>query len=284
MNLTDIAEDIRNVIYNRQKEYELSFIEDTHTYFMKDMTGKVRNDYPSVSKVLKYFYDEFDSDSIAYKKAKGDLNKKEELLNEWKRISDLSLNLGSRTHYLLEKEILSLFNIDKVVREPVFECDFETILKSDSMVSAGIRYANLMKERGAILLDTEVVMGHPELEYVGQADKLWLIQNKEKTDFGLIVTDWKTGNPKNFIPTMYTKKMKYPFFYLDDTALGHYSIQLPLYGKLFLKMLEGTKYEKLKLYGSIVVLLKENGDFEEFRIDKEIIDNVLSMNPLKYKK
>jgi len=284
MNLSEVAEDIRNVIYNKQKEYELSFIEDTHTYFMKDSTGNLRNDYPSVSKILKYFYDEFDSDAIAEKKAKGDPKKKQELLDGWKKISDLSLNLGSRTHYLLEKEVLSLFNIEKNVREPAFECDFETTLKSDSMVSAGIRYANLMKERGAVLLDTEVVMGHPKLEYVGQADKMWLIQNKEKTEFGLIVTDWKTGNPKNFLPTTFTKKMRYPFFYLDDTALGHYNIQLPLYGKLFLRMLEGTKYEKLRLYGSIIVLLKDNGDFEEFRVDKEIIDNVLSMNPLTYKR
>jgi hypothetical protein len=45
-----------------------------------------------------------------------------------------------------------------------------------------------------------------------------------------------------------------------------------------LKMLEGTKYEKMKLLGCIVVLLKENSEYEEFRVPKEVINKILEMD------
>ena len=38
-----------------------------------------------------------------------------------------------------------------------------------------------MEERGAVLLDTEIILGDPELGYVGQPDKIWLMFNKQKT-------------------------------------------------------------------------------------------------------
>ena len=75
---------------------------------------------------------------------------------------------------------------------------------------------------------------------------------------------------------MYNPFDKYP-----NNQLGHYYLQLPLYGKLLIKMLEGTKYENLKLYGSVVVLLKDNADFEEFRVPKEVQDIILSMDITK---
>jgi hypothetical protein len=76
--------------------------------------------------------------------------------------------------------------------------------------------------------------------------------------------------------------MKKPFEKYPDTALGHYYVQLPLYGKLFLKMLQGTKYENLKIYGCIVVLLKDSSEYEEFRVPKEIINMVLDMKMENY--
>jgi hypothetical protein len=78
--------------------------------------------------------------------------------------------------------------------------------------------------------------------------------------------------------------MKFPFVDLPNNALGHYFIQLPLYGKLILKMLEGTKYEKIRIYGGIVVLLKDDGDYEEFRIPKQTLTTVLEMDICKFLK
>jgi len=282
MDLNKIAKEIRDILQKRRDELELTFVEDTHTYYMKDLNGVIRSDYPSVSKVMKYFYEEFDTEGISFKKAKGDPEVQQQLLDEWKAAGDYSTNMGSRVHYLLEKKLIEMFGSYKEVRQPIFECDFTQILKGDSMVIAGTDYLNLMIERGAVLLDTEIVLGDPELEYTGQPDKVWLIMNKEQTEFGLVITDWKSNKPKNFEESHFTKRMKYPFQKHPNNALGHYFTQLPFYGKLLLKMLQGTKYENIKLYGCVVVLVKETGDYEEFRVPKEVQQTILDMDMKKY--
>lgn len=282
MNLKQIASEIRQILEDKRKELELTFVEDTHTYYMKDLDGNIRTNFPSVSKVLKKFYEEFDSETISYNKANGDPEVQKKLLAEWKAAGDYSTNMGSRVHYMLEKKLIEDYGNYKEVRQPIFECDFTQILKGDSMINAGTKYLKLMSERNTVLLDTEIVLGHPELGYTGQPDKVWIVENKQKTGFGILITDWKTNKPKNFIPNRFTKKMKHPFTDVDDTSLGHYYLQLPLYGKLLLKMLEGTKYENLRLYGCIVTLLREDSEFEEFRVPQKVIDTILDMDVKKY--
>jgi len=281
MDLNKIAIEIREILYSTREELGLTFIEEDHVYFMKDVNGKLRNDFPSVSKVLKKFYTEFPTEEVALNKAKGDVELAEQLKQEWALAGTYSTNMGSRTHYFLEKEIIKKFGDYKSVREPIFECDFTQILKSDSMIHAGKNYIDLMIERGAVLLDTEIVLGHPELGYTGQPDKVWLIIGKNG-EIGIIITDWKTNKPKNFESNQFTKPMKYPFTNQPDNALGHYFVQLPLYGKLLLKMLEGTIYGNIKILGCIVVLLKETSDYEEFRVPKDVINKVLEMNMKNY--
>jgi hypothetical protein len=282
MDLKKIASEIRQILEDKRKELELTFVEDTHTYYMKDLKGEIKTNFPSVSKVLKKFYEEFDSETISLNKAKGDPVEQQRLLAEWKAAGDYSTNMGSRVHYMLEKKLIEDYENYKEVRQPIFDCDFTQILKGDSMINAGNKYLKLMNERNTILLDTEIVLGHPELGYTGQPDKVWLVENKQKTGFGILITDWKTNKPKNFMPNKFTKKMKYPFTDIDDTALGHYYLQLPFYGKLLLKMLEGTKYENLRLYGCIVTLLREDSEFEEFRVPQKVIDTILEMNMKQY--
>ena len=282
MELNEVAKEIRDLLAKRREELELTFIEDTHTYYMKDVDGEIKSNFPSVSKVIKYFYDEFDSEGISLKKAQGDPEVQKQLLDEWKAAGDYATNMGSRVHYLLEKKLIEMFGNYKEVRQPIFECDFTQILKGDSMVSAGTNYLNLMIERGAVLLDTEIVLGDPELGYTGQPDKVWLIMNKEQTEVGLVITDWKSNKPKNFEESHFTTRMKYPFQKHPNNALGHYFTQLPFYGKLLLKMLQGTKYENIKLFGCIIVLVKENGEYEEFRVPKDVITTILGMDMSKY--
>jgi hypothetical protein len=282
MDLKKIASEIRDIISEKQKELELSFIEDTHTYFMKDLDGEVKTNFPSVSKVLKKFYPEFPTDEAAEKKSKGDPVVKQQLIEEWAAAGDYSTNMGSRVHYLLEKKLIEDYGNYKEVRQPIFDCDFTQILKGDSMVSAGNKYLKLMRERDTILLDTEMVLGHPELGYTGQPDKIWLVVNKKKDGFGLLITDWKTNKKKNFEENSFTKRMYPPFQKYPNTALGHYYIQLPLYGKLLMKMLEGSKYEDMKLYGCIVVHLTDDSDYEEYRVPQDVIDIVFNMNVKDY--
>lgn len=278
MDLKKESEKIREILNKRREDISLTFIEEDHLYFMRDENGMIRSNYPSVSKIIKKFYEEFDSEGISWRMSKGDKQKQKELLKEWADKGTYATNQGSRVHYILEKELIKDYGDYKNVREPIYECDEEQIERSNNMIGAGKDFLTLMHERNAVLLDTEIVLGDPELGYVGQPDKVWLVENKEGTDFGIIITDWKTNKPENFKKKHYTKKMYPPFDNIDSTALGHYYLQLPFYGKLLMKMLEGTEYEDKKLLGSIIVLVKEDGSFEEYRVPKDVTHKILLMD------
>ena len=277
IELKTITQEIRELVAQRQKSLGLTFEEEEHIYTMNGKT-----DYPSVSKVLKKFYTEFPVEEASYTKAKGDPQKQKELLEEWAAAGLYSTNMGSRVHYELEKELINRNGSYKEVRQPIFECDNVQLFKSDNMIVAGKKFLDLMEERGAVLLDTEMILGDPELGYVGQPDKAWLIMNIHQNEFGLVITDYKTNKPKNFLETRYTKRMLEPYQKQPDNALGHYFVQLPLYGKLLIKMLEGTKYENIKLYGCIVTHLKEDAEFDEYRVPKEVITTTLEMDMKQY--
>jgi hypothetical protein len=277
MKLSDVALEIREIISQKQNELGLSFEEENHIYTMNG-----RTDYPSVSKVLKKFYTEFPTEEAAYNKAGGDPQRQQELIEEWAAAGEYSTNMGSRVHFVLESEVIKRNGDYKQVRQPEFKCDLSQIMKGDNMIVAGKKYLKLMEERGAVLLDTEMVLGHPELGYTGQPDKVWLMMNRDKTEYGIVITDWKTNKPKNFTVTNYTKKMLHPFEDYHDNALGHYYIQLPLYGKLLLKMLEGTKYNNIKLYGCVISHLKEDCLYDEYKVPQDVVNIIMDMNVNQY--
>jgi hypothetical protein len=278
MNLKEIAQDIRDILSKRRNVLNLTFEEEGHEYTMTDVDGMLRKDFPSVSKVMKLFYDEFPTEEAARNKAKGDPYVMQTLLEEWAESGRISTNMGSRVHYELELETLKRHNLKKVVRQPIYECDMDMIMKGDRMIKAGYRFLKLMEERGAVLIDTEIVLGDPEFGYVGQGDTCWIIMNKQKTGFGFIITDYKTNKKKNMETNDFTKPMREPFKYLPNNALGHYNTQLPLYGKLLLKMLKGTKYENIPLLGCIIVHLTDEQEFVEHRVDRKVIDTILNMD------
>ena len=277
MDLKNIAIEIRELIGNRQNEMGLTFEEEKHLY---TMNGK--SDWPSVSKVLKIFYKEFPTEEAAYNKAGGDPQKQQELIEEWAAAGEYSTNMGSRVHFVLESELIKRNGNYKQVRQPEFKCDLSQLMKSDNMIIAGKRYLDLMEQRNLVLLDTEMILGHPDLGYTGAPDKVWLSFNKKGDEVGLVITDYKTNKKKNFETNKFTESMYEPFNYLPNNALGHYYVQLPLYGKLLIKMLQGTKYENIKLYGCIISHLREDTQFEEFRVPKRVIDTVLDMDVKKY--
>ena len=278
-DLKEVALEIRSIVSEKQEKLGLTFEEEKHIYTMNG-----RSDWPSVSKVLKKFYRAFPTEEAAYNKAGGDPYKQQALIEEWEAAGLYSTNLGSRVHYELEKFLIEQNGSYKEVRTPIFECDLTQLMKSDAMIMAGKRYLELMENRNVVLLDTEMVLGDPELGYVGQPDKVWLTYNKKGDDFGLLITDYKTNKPKNFKETMYTERMYKPFNKYPNIALGHYYLQLPFYGKLLLKMLEGTKYEKIKLYGCIISHLKEDTFFDEYRVPQDVIDLILNMDMREYLK
>jgi hypothetical protein len=277
MKLNEISLEIREIIDKKQKELGLTFEEERHIYTMNHSSN-----WPSVSKVLKKFYKEFPTEEASYYKAGGDPIKQQELIKEWAEAGRYSTNLGSRVHYELEKELVTRNGSYKKLRKPFFECDLSQLIKSDNMIIAGKKYLDLMEQRNLVLLDTEMVLGHPDLGYAGAPDKVWISFNKNGNEVGFVITDYKTNKKKNFETNSFTESMYEPFNDLPNNALGHYYVQLPLYGKLLIKMIQGSKYENIKLYGCIIVHLRDDGQFEEFRVPKKVINTVMNMNIKKY--
>ena len=282
MNLNEISEEVKELLEKRRQELELTFVEEEHIYYMKDVDGIIKSNFPSVSRVIKKFHKPFDANGMALKMSKGDPEGQSQLLAEWKRAGDLSTNMGSRVHFELESDLIGRFNNYKEVRRPIFEINEEQQRKSDNMIKSGKDFLDLMLERGGVLLDTEIVLGDPTEQYTGQPDKIWLMENKTKDSFGFVITDWKTNQPKNFEVQHYTGRLYPPFNNYHDNALGHYYLQLPLYGRLLSKMLENTKYNDTKLLGSVVVLLKEDSTFTEYRVPPQINNAILTMDLSKY--
>lgn len=264
-DLKEISEGINYVLNKRREELKLTFFEDTHIYEMLDNNGNLRSDWGSISKKIKNYHKEFNAPEKAMQMAKGDPVKRDLLLAEWKYKADYSTNKGSFVHYELEKYAVDLYGNFKEVRKPIFECDEEQLREGGLMINAGKQFIDLMHDRGAYLLDTEVVLGSPDIEAVGQADKFWVIYNKDKTEIGLVCTDWKTNQPKNFEVKYYTDKLYYPFNEYHNTALYHYHLQLPMYGGLMLDMLKNSEFKHIKLFGCVVVLLLADGSFKEYK-------------------
>ena len=282
MDLLEISKEINELLEKRRKELDITFVEEEHIYYMRDIDGVLRKTFPSVSKLIKKFHKAFDAEGTALRMSNGDPEAAAELQEQWRQAGSYATNMGSRVHFELETEAVSRNGDYKDVRQPIFECDETQLTRSNNMINAGKEFLNLMEERGAILLDTEIVLGDNELGYTGQPDKCWLMMNKEQTDFGLVITDWKTNQPKNFEVQHYTGKMFSPFQEYHDTALGHYYLQLPLYGRLLLKMLKGTKYENLKLLGCVIVLLKEDGTYVEYKVPQKVNKIVMDLDLSKY--
>lgn len=278
MDLKEKAFEIQEILKENRKRNRLSFVEQRHIYYMMDNNGKITTGFPSVSKVIKSFFKPFDSQGISLRMAKGDVEKQEQLLIEWKQAADDSINLGSRAHFELEKYLVALYDDYKEVRRPKFFCNEQQIIRSDKMIEGGKKFIDLMHERGAVLVDTEMIMGDPTLGYVGQSDNTWIMLNREKTDFGFVVSDYKSNQPKNFEVMPYTEKLYPPFQDYPDNALGHYYLQIPLYGKLLMKMLEGSRYEDKKFLGGVIVLLKDDGTFVEYKVPQPIVTTMLNLD------
>ena len=249
-----MAENIRKTLENRRKEISLSFREQDHTYFMTDEQGQSKTDFPSVSDILKNFHKPFKK--------------------QWSDSRIAGKNIGSKVHYNLEKLAIHQFGYHKTPRTPFFEIDKKQLRKSNSMINAGSDFLSWVQQKGAILLDTEMVLGDPELGYAGQPDKVWLEQSP--TGYGLVITDWKTNNPGNF-QNQYGS-MKDPFSNLGLSNLNKCYLQLSFYAKLLSKMLQGTKYENLQVDRCYIILLQENSSFRRFKVPDNIKNKVMNMN------
>lgn len=282
MNLNEIANDIIEILKSKRKEYKLTFKEEGHEYKMLDKNGKLRNNFPSVSSVIDEFYTPFDAHEKALQMSNGNVTEQQLLLENWANLGLYATNKGSRVHYELEKYALRKAKNNKHVRKPLFECDEQQMIDSDNMISAGKKFIDTMFDRGCVLLDTEAVLGSPNLGFVGQGDNFWLSLNKQKNGFGVVISDHKTNKVKNLIPQSYNDNLYPPFSDWVSYALTHYYIQLPLYGRLFKEMMIGTKYEDIPILGCIIDSLRDDGTFVEYRVPRIFQDTLLTMDLSPY--
>jgi len=278
MELKEISKEIKTILEENRRQHRISFVEAKHIYYMMDSEGKMRSGFPSVSKVIKNFFKPFDAQGISMKMAKGDPEVQKQLLAEWAQSGKDSVNLGSRVHYELEKYIIDQYGNYKEVRQPEFVITEEQRIKSDKMIQAGKDFIKLMHDRGGVLLDTEAILGNPEEGFVGSPDNIWLMMNKDQSDYGFVITDHKSGQPKNFEVFPYTGKLYSPFEQFHDNTLGHYYLQIPLYGRLLLRMLNGTKFQDKKFLGGVIALMKEDATFVEYKVPQPITTTILSMD------
>lgn len=282
IDLKQAVKEINEILENKRKELQLTFEEDTHTYTMLDENDVLRDDWVSVSGVVDEFYEIFKAFEKATQMSRGDDDERDRLLTEWRLKGSYATSKGSRVHYELEKYLINELGNYKEVRKPIYECDEQQMLDSDNMIIAGKKFLKLMKTRGAIPLDTEIIMGSLRDRYVGQCDNGWVMFDSGNNEIILVLSDWKTNQKKNFEVQHYTDNLYPPFDMYPSTALQHYFIQISLYARLLLDMLKGSKWENLKFAGGVIVLLKDDGEFEEYKIPKIFYDTILTMDLKPY--
>ncbi len=265
--LHNVAVSIREQLQKYKEENVLTFTEDTHAYsIFNKATGETVTSLPSVSKVYKRYKKQFDAMEVSLRLSKGDEKLALKLRNQWNENGTLQAHKGSYVHYHLEEYLRSIYNHKEEVRMPIFENEGVYRLEANAMIEQGKRWIQVMQERGAYLVATELEMGCLDVGMFGQLDKLWIMESKDNR-YGLVITDWKSNKKSKFEVDKYTDYMLTPFreINLFDNAIGEYSVQLSLYARLLSKMIN------VPFLGSVIVNVTPD-EFIEYRVSKKVLE------------
>lgn len=176
-------------MFNRD---DLEFNKTTHTYKLK---GK---EVPSVSRLIKNFYDPFDAETIAKRMEVQGKGNKDELLQAWKKKADSSIQKGNTIHDTAEVIINAYQKYSQhTIHLLNFLFDF---LRSEPEI-----------------LGTEIMVANEELQYAGTIDLLAAI------DGVIIMIDYKTNN--DLFKNYKGKTLKSPFADFLDSPFSHYVLQ-----------------------------------------------------------
>lgn len=268
-------------------EYRISrnitFEEEKHKYTMKYNGIDYSDKLMSTSKAYKKFKLPFDSISHSLRICKGDAELAMELRDKWTAKGIRSSTMGSYCHYHLEQYICELHKHKdpSEIRMPDIGNPDDYLSDAISMIEHGKSFVNWANKIGAVIIDTEAVMGCEEYELFGQADKFWLVRSKSGI-IGLLTTDWKTNEPNKFDVKYFTKNMLGPYQMLHDNAFGEYSVQLTMYSALFIKMINKMGYD-LPYIGSIIVNLTPYYNLQYrvesgiYGVTKSVLENKLHL-------
>lgn len=240
---------------NRYKDNFLFFDEGPHKY-----TDTLGNEYRSVTTLLGDYYNHFNADYWAHKKAKEQGKSEKQIRAEWDRIKDEACERGTSTHNGIEDAIKSVSKFKEAIKylEEVKSGRCITIADIPDLiprpldveefkVATNNKYPEIYRvfdfytEKGYIIYSE---IGAFLIDYLisGTID----IFCYRPTDF--VILDWKTNRDglkfeagyykkdKSTIPNQLTNEwikkkqnMLPPLNHLDDCNGMHYTMQLSLY-------------------------------------------------------
>ena len=240
---------------NRYKDNFLFFDEGPHKY-----TDTLGNEYRSVTTLIGDYYNHFDADYWAHKKAREQGKSEKQIRAEWNRIKDEACERGTTTHNGIEDAIKSVSKFKEAIKylEEVKSGRCITIADIPDLiprpldveefkVATNNKYPEIYRvfdfytERGYIIYSE---IGAFLIDYLisGTID----IFCYRPTDF--VILDWKTNRDglkfeagyykkdKSTIPNQLTNEwikkkqsMLPPLNHLDDCNGMHYTMQLSLY-------------------------------------------------------
>lgn len=196
----------------------IEFNEEAHIYTMNGTNP------PSVSSILKKYYEPFDEEYWSNRKAQELGVPVEDILKQWKDKNLLATETGSKIHYELECYACSKYLPFKEVKELTINNRYVDEDRVKKLVSLGMQWLDSMIDRGYLLFDTELIMGSDKYGYVGTADLIFW------KDGCFHIYDWKTNN-KEINGRVYRQLLP-PYQHLGDTTLNHYKLQLNYYALL----------------------------------------------------
>ena len=240
---------------NRYKDNFLFFDEGPHKY-----TDTLGNEYRSVTTLIGDYYNHFNADYWAHKKAREQGKSEKQIRAEWNRIKDEACERGTATHNGIEDAIKSVSKFKEAIKylEEVKSGRCITIADIPDLiprpldveefkVATNNKYPEIYRvfdfytERGYIIYSE---IGAFLIDYLisGTID----IFCYRPTDF--VILDWKTNRDglkfeagyykkdKSTIPNQLTNEwikkkqnMLPPLNHLDDCNGMHYTMQLSLY-------------------------------------------------------
>ena len=240
---------------NRYKDNFLFFDEGPHKY-----TDTLGNEYRSVTTLIGDYYNHFNADYWAHKKAREQGKSEKQIRAEWNRIKDEACERGTSTHNGIEDAIKSVSKFKEAIKylEEVKSGRCITIADIPDLiprpldveefkVATNNKYPEIYRvfdfytERGYIIYSE---IGAFLIDYLisGTID----IFCYRPTDF--VILDWKTNRDglkfeagyykkdKSTIPNQLTNEwikkkqnMLPPLNHLDDCNGMHYTMQLSLY-------------------------------------------------------
>ena len=217
---------------------DFKFFEEDHHYEYKGQRVGI-----SVTRLIEEYCNEFDAETIAEKVAAKENKTIQQVLNEWEYKNKFACEKGSTCHEYAQ----SLWSGNEY-NELLFDGSMEYINAVNKIQNQAKQFYKDYQDRLEHLAD-EFVIGSDEYDIASAIDHIFI----NKLTGGLVLVDYKTNSYlSGYNKKAYSKKMKVPLQHLNDDAIHHYYIQLPIYKYLV------EKYTNLKFEEMFIVYFSEN--------------------------